>query len=76
MKIKCKSCNDIIFSKWQGQWVSCDCGRIFIDETAYYTRVGGSNDDYEVVDDTSSFSVDDRVLSGINRTEGGKTTEH
>jgi hypothetical protein len=35
-------CEDTIFSKYEGQFSGCKCGKTFIDETAYYGRSGGN----------------------------------
>lgn len=51
-KIKCKHCGDIIESKYSGQFVRCSCGKIYIDETPYYCRIGGNKGDFEIVKDT------------------------
>lgn len=48
-KIKCKHCGDIIESDGKGKFVQCSCGKIYIDETEYYCRVGGNKDDWEIV---------------------------
>lgn len=40
-KHSCKLCGDIIWSKYAGEFVTCKCGKSFVDQTAYYTRGGG-----------------------------------
>ena len=55
-KIKCKHCGDIIESKYSGQFVQCSCGKIYIDETEYYCRVGGNEEDWEIVKEDSNVS--------------------
>lgn len=45
----CKICGDTVHSKWSGDYVSCKCGRISIDQTHEYTRIIGEKCDYEVV---------------------------
>lgn len=55
-KIKYKHCNDIIESKYSGQFVQCSCGKIYIDETEYYCRVGGNLGDFELVKEDSNVS--------------------
>lgn len=49
-KIKCLECGDIIESDGYGKWVSCSCGKCYIDETDYYCRVGGDPNKMEVED--------------------------
>ena len=41
MKIRCKLCNTIIEGDKKGTLIWCECGKCFIDETKYYTRIGG-----------------------------------
>ncbi len=41
MKYLAKCCNTIIFSTRPGEFVSCKCGECYVDQTPYYTRVGG-----------------------------------
>jgi hypothetical protein len=40
IKIKCKTCGDIIQSMYRHDFVSCTCGNIFIDGGSDYTRMG------------------------------------
>ena len=47
-KIKCLQCGDIIESDGFGKFVSCSCGKCYVDETPYYCRVGGDPKEYEV----------------------------
>lgn len=49
-KWKCKSCLSVMHSKWSGQFVSCECGKSFVDITEYYMRGGGEIE--KVVDKT------------------------
>ena len=52
VKIRCKKCNDIIFSEKDGAWTPCSCGACFIDQNAsYYTRIGGNKEDWEEIKD-------------------------
>ena len=48
-KIKCKHCGDVIESDGRGKFVQCSCGKIYIDETQYYCRVGGNLGDFEII---------------------------
>lgn len=38
---ECKKCNSIIYSKKSGEFVVCDCGDSFVDQTPYYMRGSG-----------------------------------
>lgn len=49
MKIKCKLCGDIIEGDKKGTYITCSCGKCFIDETPYFVRVGGNPEDIEEV---------------------------
>ena len=40
-KIKCKLCNTIIEGDRKGNFITCKCGKTYIDETPYYCRIGG-----------------------------------
>ena len=47
-KIKCLNCQEVIYSKYPGQWVCCPCYEnkednkgCYIDSTEYYTRYAG-----------------------------------
>ena len=42
--IRCKKCEDIIFSRTLHDCRSCTCGAIFIDGGFDYTRIGGCID--------------------------------
>lgn len=39
--VKCKLCNTEIFSWYEGEFHTCRCGAISIDETEYYCRFIG-----------------------------------
>jgi hypothetical protein len=39
-RLRCKSCNDVIESKYTHDFVSCKCGMIFVDGGNEYTRYG------------------------------------
>lgn len=39
-KIRCKSCDDIIESKYTHDFVKCKCGKVFTDGGLDYQRVG------------------------------------
>jgi len=38
---QCLKCEDIIKSSYSGEYVTCKCGRISVDQTRYYTRFIG-----------------------------------
>jgi len=47
--IKCRECGDIIQSKYPGQFVTCSCGEVSIDQTEYYIRILGSEEKFDRV---------------------------
>ena len=49
MKIKCKKCNDIIEGDKRGTYIECKCKAIAIDETEYYWRIIGNEEDFEEI---------------------------
>ncbi len=40
-KYAAKCCGDSIWSERPGQFKECKCGKAFVDQTTYYTRLGG-----------------------------------
>lgn len=38
---ECQECKDTIHSSYSGEFVTCSCGKSFVDQTEYYTRLGG-----------------------------------
>ena len=42
--IICKKCNDEIYSRYSGQFLSCSCEAWFVDQTEYYCRAGGNQE--------------------------------
>lgn len=48
-KVRCKHCGDVIESNGRGKWVQCSCKKVYVDETEYYCRIGGNEDDWEIV---------------------------
>ena len=46
--VECRVCGARISSSYPGDWVKCDCDIegdfIYIDQTEYYTRLGGDMD--------------------------------
>jgi hypothetical protein len=49
-KIRCNHCKDIIFSVYSGQFVSCTCDKIAIDQTEHYTRILANKEDFSEVE--------------------------
>ena len=49
MYLQCTNCDVIIHSSYSGEYVSCKCGKIGVDQTGYYTRIIGNEGDYLVV---------------------------
>lgn len=37
-KVLCKCCDDVIWSKYSGEFVRCKCGSCAVDQTEYYSR--------------------------------------
>lgn len=47
-KFKCVKCDDIIWSKYPGEFVSCKCNECFVDQTRYYMRSSGNLELFEM----------------------------
>jgi hypothetical protein len=45
--VECNKCGDKIHSKYPGQFVSCKCGAISVDQTQYYARYIGDPKDFK-----------------------------
>lgn len=45
-KSQCRLCKGIIFSRYSGEFVSCKCGAISVDQTPYYGRYIGNPEDF------------------------------
>lgn len=50
IKWRCRACLDVIYSRSSGEFRSCKCGSIYIDQTPYYSRHGGEPSNFERVD--------------------------
>ena len=61
MTIKCKKCGDILVGDKKGTFIQCKCGKCFIDETKYYWRIGGNQEDFEVLDEGKNKKINDRI---------------
>jgi len=46
VKLRCNNCADIISSRYPGEYVTCKCGCISVDQTEYYMRISGNEEDY------------------------------
>lgn len=44
--VYCRKCNTGIYSMYEGQFVSCKCGAISVDQTRHYERRIGNPDDF------------------------------
>lgn len=51
MKIKCKKCGDVIDGEFKGRLIWCACESCAIDETEYYARIIGEQEDYEKIEE-------------------------
>ena len=51
MKLKCRKCNDIIEGDKKGTYIPCKCKAIAIDETKWYWRIIGDEEDFEVIEE-------------------------
>ena len=45
-KVKCAKCEDVIYSRYDGEYVSCSCGAIAVDQTPFYARHIGNTTDF------------------------------
>ncbi len=75
-KCICTDCNDIIQSKYSGEFVACSCGESFVDQTEYYTRMGGHcvnlqyllNQDFEdllAVDEAEQVKIEQSKMVSV-----------
>ena len=55
--LQCTHCDDTIHSSYSGEYVSCKCGKIAVDQTEYYTRMIGNKGDYLVVNNEGNDNV-------------------
>lgn len=39
--VTCVNCNTTAYSVSEGEFASCSCGDIYVDQTLYYCRIGG-----------------------------------
>lgn len=57
-RLRCKKCGQTIESKYRHDFVSCDCGAIFVDGGLDYMRYGGDESSFE---DLSEWSIPENV---------------
>ena len=55
--LQCTHCDDTIHSSYSGEYVSCKCGVIGVDQTEFYTRIIGDEGDYLVVNNEDKDNV-------------------
>lgn len=48
--VRCGKCDDVIWSKFAGQYAICKCGAIAVDQTPYYCRNIGDPKDFKPKD--------------------------
>lgn len=51
--IQCRKCKDIIWSKYEGEFVTCSCGAISVDQTKYYSRYIGDPGDFIEIEESN-----------------------
>jgi len=49
--VECNKCGDKIHSKYSGEFVTCKCGAISVDQTRYYSRYIGDPKDFKQKDE-------------------------
>ena len=57
VQLYCNKCCDTIHSSYSGEYVSCKCGKIGVDQTEHYTRMIGNEGDYLVVNKEDKDNV-------------------
>lgn len=57
MKYRCKSCKDVIFSRWPRDFCRCKCGKSFVDMGVGYSRIGGEAEPYNENDQEDNETV-------------------
>ena len=53
MKLRCRLCNTVIEGDKRGTFISCKCGAIAIDETKWYVRVIGNEENIEETEENN-----------------------
>lgn len=59
--VQCAKCNDIIWSRHYGQFVTCKCGAISVDQTSYYTRYIGDAINFKITKKDEQNGTDKRL---------------
>ncbi|MGA0610054.1 DUF7695 domain-containing protein [Caldimonas sp. KR1-144] len=44
--VRCTQCDDVIWSRYRGEFRSCKCGAISVDQTPHYSRYVGNPADF------------------------------
>ena len=52
--VTCKKCGDTIRSRYSGEYVTCKCGAISVDQTEWYTRYIGDYEDFIIPGDENN----------------------
>ena len=56
-KVQCKVCKDVIWSRYEGEFVSCRCKAISVDQTEHYMRRIGAPENFLEVKDEDSVTT-------------------
>ena len=51
VRYQCLHCEDVIYSKYSGEYVECKCKSIAVDQTPYYSRFIGAPHLFKKVDE-------------------------
>lgn len=52
--VECNKCGDSIHSRYEGEFVTCKCGAISVDQTKWYTRYIGNHRDFKINNEQST----------------------
>ena len=44
--VECAKCHDVIWSRWQGEFVWCSCKAIAVDQTRHYSGYIGEKENF------------------------------
>lgn len=56
-KLKCNKCGDILEGDKRGTYIECSCGKCAIDETEYYYRIIGNEEDWEIIEEDEKNDI-------------------
>jgi hypothetical protein len=56
--VTCNKCGDKIHSKYSGEFVTCKCGAISVDQTKWYQRYIGNPEDFKMKPDNEQTGID------------------